>query len=743
MNVGSRMSTTCEPGDIQMSHATYVQVQSEYVIENRGEIPIKGKGMMNTYLLKGHRHEAGGRKGHDTTAASAATLSPFGVPEASSSSQDMVTSGTKTTSYVRPPVRVEANGTIVATGKTAKNANRLSLNRTITATDYTYAGNSSVISVPQQALALSSLSAPPSARTTSGGGVSNGNMTTLLNDLSSFEPAAILAATLPMASAFESKSSFGGASPTSPVLGTVSSVLPPPPGSPGTASDQTKHNKRASFGATNQNNTDDSGSDMEEDELSYSAPGSRRHSDSKEQTAEVNLIIRQKTNRIKGDSINSMLSHHTFPVDCVIILYGYIERNRWQARGSSGVNGGGGGALSRITSTASMVAASLNGEQQPPLSRASSTLPRVMERPLAPVPPTPSQSNSAAPTARGLPQHVSLLHGSNANAPSFQLTNTSNHGNGGAMMTVPPSPNTTPMNNEVGVVHIPRNSLSPRISPEASGNISHQPSASPPLHAEIGTLIPTPMIPSNITFALPPSGHAAAGAAPPHTNTAVHTIASLNPDEAAAAAARAEEDMAAIAAAVANNNPQVPASSTLTITAHPQAFGYNRMFECPPAEVVLQTPKPWYTYCPLIPGYSSYKCLIRINRHRRYSLLFEQYPELEWRFQQDYQPRFLLPNRGGILLLTCALAILSVYDTIVGIDAARSIRVATWSIRFVALAIGFTLYYITHRPIYHYYMQIASATALTFMVLLPMTCLQWFTDARWICQYRECAISQS
>ena len=43
------------PGRIQVSHYTYELLQDKYEFEYRGEIEIKGKGEMRTYLLNGRR----------------------------------------------------------------------------------------------------------------------------------------------------------------------------------------------------------------------------------------------------------------------------------------------------------------------------------------------------------------------------------------------------------------------------------------------------------------------------------------------------------------------------------------------------------------------------------------------------------------------------------------------------------------------------------------------------------------
>ncbi len=52
VNVASRMESSGLPGQIQVSEAVYQQLHDQYELEHRGEIDIKGKGPMSTYLLQ-------------------------------------------------------------------------------------------------------------------------------------------------------------------------------------------------------------------------------------------------------------------------------------------------------------------------------------------------------------------------------------------------------------------------------------------------------------------------------------------------------------------------------------------------------------------------------------------------------------------------------------------------------------------------------------------------------------------
>lgn len=58
VNVASRMEASSEPGQIQVTAATYERLKDSYRFERRGSIAIKGRGEMETYWLRGHRPEA-------------------------------------------------------------------------------------------------------------------------------------------------------------------------------------------------------------------------------------------------------------------------------------------------------------------------------------------------------------------------------------------------------------------------------------------------------------------------------------------------------------------------------------------------------------------------------------------------------------------------------------------------------------------------------------------------------------
>ena len=53
VNIASRMESTGLPGSIEITEATYERLKDKYLFEKRGQIAVKGKGQMITYLLTG------------------------------------------------------------------------------------------------------------------------------------------------------------------------------------------------------------------------------------------------------------------------------------------------------------------------------------------------------------------------------------------------------------------------------------------------------------------------------------------------------------------------------------------------------------------------------------------------------------------------------------------------------------------------------------------------------------------
>ncbi|WP_072016292.1 adenylate/guanylate cyclase domain-containing protein [Leptolyngbya sp. KIOST-1] len=58
VNVASRMESSSEPGQIQVTAATYERLKDNYRLEKRGCIAVKGRGEMETYWLRGHRPDS-------------------------------------------------------------------------------------------------------------------------------------------------------------------------------------------------------------------------------------------------------------------------------------------------------------------------------------------------------------------------------------------------------------------------------------------------------------------------------------------------------------------------------------------------------------------------------------------------------------------------------------------------------------------------------------------------------------
>ncbi|MCB1178234.1 MAG: FIST C-terminal domain-containing protein, partial [Leptospiraceae bacterium] len=55
VNIASRMESSGEAGKIQVSEAFSKDIDNNFLLEERGEVKIKGKGMMNTFFLSGRK----------------------------------------------------------------------------------------------------------------------------------------------------------------------------------------------------------------------------------------------------------------------------------------------------------------------------------------------------------------------------------------------------------------------------------------------------------------------------------------------------------------------------------------------------------------------------------------------------------------------------------------------------------------------------------------------------------------
>ena len=60
VNVASRMESCGIAGQIQVTRDVYQLLKSDFSFEKRGHIPVKGKGEMLVYLLRGRIHKASG-----------------------------------------------------------------------------------------------------------------------------------------------------------------------------------------------------------------------------------------------------------------------------------------------------------------------------------------------------------------------------------------------------------------------------------------------------------------------------------------------------------------------------------------------------------------------------------------------------------------------------------------------------------------------------------------------------------
>jgi class 3 adenylate cyclase len=53
VNLASRMESTGVPGEIQITRNVYERLKGSFDMENRGVIQVKGKGEIETWLLRG------------------------------------------------------------------------------------------------------------------------------------------------------------------------------------------------------------------------------------------------------------------------------------------------------------------------------------------------------------------------------------------------------------------------------------------------------------------------------------------------------------------------------------------------------------------------------------------------------------------------------------------------------------------------------------------------------------------
>ncbi len=58
VNLASRMESQGLPGEIQVTRNTYELLRDAFILEPRGEVEVKGKGLLSTWILLGERGPA-------------------------------------------------------------------------------------------------------------------------------------------------------------------------------------------------------------------------------------------------------------------------------------------------------------------------------------------------------------------------------------------------------------------------------------------------------------------------------------------------------------------------------------------------------------------------------------------------------------------------------------------------------------------------------------------------------------
>ena len=71
VNVASRMETTDVEGRIQVPQNVYERLNDTFLLEERGDVDIKGKGVMRTWYLTGRRDDDAVRSAVEQRAAAA------------------------------------------------------------------------------------------------------------------------------------------------------------------------------------------------------------------------------------------------------------------------------------------------------------------------------------------------------------------------------------------------------------------------------------------------------------------------------------------------------------------------------------------------------------------------------------------------------------------------------------------------------------------------------------------------
>lgn len=76
VNVAARMETTDEEGRIQVPHNVYERIKHSFVLEERGDVDVKGKGLIHTWYLVGRRNDTAVRRAVELPANGRTATSP-------------------------------------------------------------------------------------------------------------------------------------------------------------------------------------------------------------------------------------------------------------------------------------------------------------------------------------------------------------------------------------------------------------------------------------------------------------------------------------------------------------------------------------------------------------------------------------------------------------------------------------------------------------------------------------------
>jgi adenylate cyclase len=78
VNVAARMETTDEEGRIQVPHSMYERIRHSFLLVERGDVDVKGKGVIHTWYLVGRRHDRAVRDAVELPATGRTATSPAG-----------------------------------------------------------------------------------------------------------------------------------------------------------------------------------------------------------------------------------------------------------------------------------------------------------------------------------------------------------------------------------------------------------------------------------------------------------------------------------------------------------------------------------------------------------------------------------------------------------------------------------------------------------------------------------------